>query len=125
MLQWDAANRAGTRARFFFGENPARLSQYAITTFHEFEFKDIPVAGCRQKMPNDYGFFDLLGNASEWCEDETDKTVTNRFFSKALRGGDAARSSLLWFESGALFEPVAYGYRNDPAGIRLVLPVSE
>jgi formylglycine-generating enzyme required for sulfatase activity len=41
------------------------LNQYAWT----FENSEEIVHPVAQKLPNDFGFFDLLGNAFEWCQD--------------------------------------------------------
>jgi formylglycine-generating enzyme required for sulfatase activity len=124
ILQWDAANRAGTKTRFFFGDTSSRIDQYAVTSFHSHEFEDIAVSPSGRKMPNDNGFFDLMGNASEWCEDQLGEIQPSQNFMKALRGADVLGVGLHYFSSGAIFHPIANG-RLDPAGIRLVLPIDK
>jgi serine/threonine protein kinase/formylglycine-generating enzyme required for sulfatase activity len=121
MLQWDAANRTGTRTRFFFGDAGGRLVKYSVTALEPEEYPDVLVRGSAQKLPNGYGFFDLLGNASEWCSDGPTFSESAGY-TKPTRGGDANSVDLSWFASGAYFETPVY-LRGEAAGIRLVLPI--
>lgn len=63
VTEWQAANAAGNSARWFFGNDDARLAEFAWhqgsagDQFHE-------VAG---KRANALGIFDTLGNEYEWC----------------------------------------------------------
>jgi eukaryotic-like serine/threonine-protein kinase len=64
--EWEYACRAGSRARWCFGDDPAPLDQYAWNlknAGHAFH----PVG---QKRPNAFGLLDMHGNAWEWCSDE-------------------------------------------------------
>lgn len=115
-LQWDAANRAGTETRFCFGNSPSRLGRYAVTCF-EVDSKKWVVEKVKSRMPNDYGFFDLMGNASDWCAD----SMQDEQSSRSTRGGDSASSGLLWFNSGVA-NNATINFRT-PGGIRLVLPL--
>lgn len=63
--QWEHACRAGTTGRYFFGDDDADLSRYAV-------FGDTAASGPRvvgSKLPNPFGLFDMLGNVAEWCCD--------------------------------------------------------
>jgi serine/threonine protein kinase len=61
--EWQTANFAGSTAKWFFGDDDARLSDFAWhvgnsgIVFHE----------VAQKRPNALGIYDTLGNEFEWC----------------------------------------------------------
>jgi formylglycine-generating enzyme required for sulfatase activity len=61
--QWEYACRAGTTTRFYYGDDPDydQLGQYAW-----FGGKPHPVG---EKLPNEWGLYDMYGNVSEWCLD--------------------------------------------------------
>ncbi len=70
-LEWEYACRAGSQAVLPFGTDRAFLPSYAHgnllnTTQPAFFGKLLPVG---KLMPNDWGLFDMLGNAAEWCQD--------------------------------------------------------
>jgi formylglycine-generating enzyme required for sulfatase activity len=64
--EWEYAARAGTDTRWFFGDDPSQLGDYAW-------FKDNaggkshPVG---QKKPNPWGLYDMYGNIAEFVRDE-------------------------------------------------------
>ena len=60
--EWEFACRAGAITSRFFGRDQEYLQYYAVfgnSTSHT-------VGGLK---PNDFGLFDTLGNAAEWCQD--------------------------------------------------------
>ena len=63
--EWEFAARAGTATRYFFGDDPRRLGQYAWTEdnaggqTHE--------VGTRRANP--WGLSDMYGNVAEWVHD--------------------------------------------------------
>jgi formylglycine-generating enzyme required for sulfatase activity/serine/threonine protein kinase len=63
--QWEYACRAGTTTRWFSGDDPSSLDQYA---WYPANFAGMihPVG---QKKPNPFGLYDMHGNVSEWCRD--------------------------------------------------------
>jgi formylglycine-generating enzyme required for sulfatase activity len=66
-VQWEYACRAGSTARFFFGDDSSRLRDYAW--YHENnpnrDKRARPAVG--QKLPNAWGLYDMLGNVDELC----------------------------------------------------------
>ncbi len=82
VAEWQAANAAGNSARWFFGDDDARLSEFAWYVRNAGkEFHDVA-----SKKPNALGIFDTLGNEYEWCLGNAD--VTNeREFRPQIGGG--------------------------------------
>src|SRR5262249_14048158 len=67
--EWEYACRAGTVARRPFGSADAMLGNYAWFANNAND-RARPVG---TKRPNDFGMFDMLGNAWEWCQDAFDR----------------------------------------------------
>jgi len=70
--EWEYASRAGRDTKWFFGDDPSRIGEYAW-------FKDN--AGGRshpvgQKKPNPWGLYDIYGNV---CERISDKYARNYY----------------------------------------------
>ena len=63
--EWEYACRAGSQARFCFGNSDEMLKEYAWFKDNS-NMKTHPVA---QKKPNNWGLYDMYGNVSEWCQD--------------------------------------------------------
>ncbi|MBT5717580.1 MAG: SUMF1/EgtB/PvdO family nonheme iron enzyme, partial [Opitutae bacterium] len=62
--QWEFVARAGTSTTYFFGDQNSEMSNYAwdnTSTGSTFEVG--------LKLPNPWGFFDIYGNAREYCLD--------------------------------------------------------
>ena len=93
--EWEYACRAGTKTAYFFGEDPARLKEFAWYTANS--NKKYQKTG--QKKPNPWGLYDMLGNLSEWTMDQySDKyfdSVKNKDprtqpvsrYPRSIRGG--------------------------------------
>jgi formylglycine-generating enzyme required for sulfatase activity len=63
--EWEYAVRAGTKTRWFCGDEPTELGRYAW--FSDNAGNRIHPVG--EKDPNPWGFHDLSGNVWEWCWD--------------------------------------------------------
>ena len=63
--EWEYACRAGTVTSRNYGSDEGLLGRYAWTILNG-ENRSWPVARLK---PNDFGLFDMLGNAAEWCHD--------------------------------------------------------
>ncbi len=64
--EWEYASRAGSTAEYYFGNDAAKLSEYAWFVNNS-EKKTHPVG---LKKPNAWGLYDMLGNVAEWTYDE-------------------------------------------------------
>ena len=63
--EWEYASRAGRSTKWFFGDDPSKIGDYAW-------YKDnggakSPPVG--QKKPNPWGLYDMHGNVAEWVLD--------------------------------------------------------
>lgn len=64
--EWEMACRAGTKTSRYYGQTEVLLKNYGWYLENGNDHAH-PTA---QLKPNDYGLFDMLGNAFEWCNDE-------------------------------------------------------
>jgi formylglycine-generating enzyme required for sulfatase activity len=70
--EWEYASRAGRDTKWFFGNDPSKIGEYAW-------FKDNAGAKSHpvgQKKPNPWGFYDIYGNV---CERISDKYARNYY----------------------------------------------
>lgn len=80
--EWEYACRAGTKTRFFWGDEldvarryanvidewpPPRLPHQDGETYTP--VGSVPLMPVARLSPNPWGLYDMLGNLSEWCED--------------------------------------------------------
>ena len=128
--EWEYACRAGTTTAYFFGDNPAKLGEYA--------WFDKNAGGhprpVGQKQPNPWGLYDIVGNVWEWCNDfykvdyykespRENPKGPEQAENKVLRGGawrfgaENCRSGYRYNESPG-YSDVCFGY--DIYGFRCV-----
>ncbi len=63
--EWEYAARAGSKDKYFFGNEQKNLKNYAI--YNKNSSGKTAEAGSRK--PNPWGIYDMYGNVAEWCND--------------------------------------------------------
>jgi hypothetical protein len=81
--QWEFACRAGATTRFFFGDDAARLPEFAWTAGNSGGRVHPP----GEKLPNAFGLFDVYGNVREWCRDGQAQPICPRVRGQGFDGG--------------------------------------
>jgi formylglycine-generating enzyme required for sulfatase activity len=67
--QWERACRARTETMFSFGDDAAKLGDYAWTRDNAMNGGEQHAHPVGQKKPNPWGLYDMHGNVFEWCRD--------------------------------------------------------
>jgi eukaryotic-like serine/threonine-protein kinase len=112
--EWECACRAGAVTSRYYGETEELLGKYVWHAKNSLERGLLPGVPGRLGVqgdclkPNDFGLFDMLGNAMEWCqesyqarkdgepsEDIEDKTEIADKQRRVLRGGSFINHSRL------------------------------
>lgn len=95
--EWEYAARAGSDQKYFFGDDPSQLKEYAWYA----QNSDGSTHIVAQKKPNGFGLFDIYGNVAEWTYDQyfedqysrTSQKVANpvavpeKLYPHTIRGG--------------------------------------
>ena len=69
--EWEYACRASTSTRFYWGDDKAQTQIRAYAWWQDvWEVNEIREQPVGLKLPNAFGLFDMLGNVSEFCEDD-------------------------------------------------------
>ncbi len=65
--EWEYACRAGTATRYYWGNDPnyQEIGDYAWNWFNSGQSSE----SVGQLLPNEWGLYDMSGNAQEWCLD--------------------------------------------------------
>jgi formylglycine-generating enzyme required for sulfatase activity len=123
--EWEYAARAGSTTAYSFGDDAARLGEYAWYKDNA-GGKTHPVG---QLQPNAWGLYDMYGNVMEWVQDwygsYSDKPVTDPSGppsgSHRMRRGGAWNSVATVCRSANRYS--VPGFRDDFLGFRLVRTV--
>jgi formylglycine-generating enzyme required for sulfatase activity len=98
--EWEYAYRAGTTARFYWGDDPTEtdIDDYAWYNFSS----SSQTHDAGEKLPNAWGLYDIAGNVYEWCQDRygayptgpvTDPQGADFEDDRVLRGGSWSNGS--------------------------------
>jgi formylglycine-generating enzyme required for sulfatase activity len=77
--EWEYAARAGTTTAYSFGDDAARLAEFA-------QFQADQYAKVGRKQPNPWGLFDMHGNVSEWTLDQYEPDAYARLTGNPAKG---------------------------------------
>ncbi len=67
--EWEYACRAGTTTPYTFGDDPARLDEFAVMSRNHNTRNESCPHPVGTRKPNPWGLYDLHGNVAEWCHD--------------------------------------------------------
>ncbi len=106
--EWEYAARAGTTTAYFWGDDPARIGEFA------WYFDNAPnyqYAKVGLKKPNPWGLYDIYGNVVEWCLDQ----YSDKAYETLAQKGSTADGSK-WVPSKTPYPHVVRGgsYDDDP-----------
>ncbi len=119
--EWEFAARAGSKATYFWGNNPDDACKYANVAdlTAKKRWKKWTVFNCDDKflvtspvgsfLPNNYGLYDMLGNVWQWVEDvyNTEAYIKLQKYNPVYEG------------SGKYRVMRGGGWSNGPLGVRV------
>ena len=107
--QWEHACRAGSNARYCYGDDEAGLGEYAWYS-NNAKAQTHPVG---KRKPNAWQLYDMHGNVWEWCADWWANDYYQQFTSKPQHPASASEQSASGSASGR--EQIASKNPNGPA----------
>ena len=93
--EWEYACRAGSAARFCFGDDESNLSDYAWYIKNTVQAGRNHAQGVARKRPNAWGLYDMHGNVVEWCMDWYGKYASAGVTAADPRGPTSGRMRVL------------------------------
>jgi formylglycine-generating enzyme required for sulfatase activity len=129
--QWESACRARTESKFSFGDDEAKLGEYAWI-WHNTESEAVGEAYAHrvgQKLPNRWGLHDMHGNVWEWCRDwwsvkmprgrNPEVTERNEKTFRVIRGGSWTNGAD--YCESASHNGITQSFRHSSTGFRVAL----
>jgi hypothetical protein len=80
--EWEYAARAGSTGKYCFGNNANLLEEYAWYKENSKYSNTATSSGTHSvgmKKPNEWGLYDVHGNATEWCTDAANRISVTKF----------------------------------------------
>ena len=124
--QWEYACRAGSTTKWCFGDDAARLGDYAWHRDNSSASRPQPVG---QKKPNAWGLYDVHGSIAEWCADWYDSSYYRNSPSDdpagPASGFGRVRRDGWWHNAPKEMRSAGYrlalppGFRNSDTGFRV------
>lgn len=120
--EWEYACRNGTVTERYYGDSLQLLDEYGV-----YLNNSLIVTGCvGLKIPNDFGLFDMLGNAMEWCLEPADYPDENidmdRILEDRVRNIETPTTLRRPLRGGAFYHPAS---RLRSAYRQPILPASQ
>ena len=106
--EWEYACRSGSQTSYYFGNDTAKLSDYAWLKSNSFE-KTHTVGN---KKPNQWGLYDMHGNVAEWTLDQYVADYYSKIRDKAIDPLAKAESLYPHVVRGGSFEDDASALRS-------------
>ena len=130
--EWEYACRGGSTTAYYFGDDPAQLSDYAWYGRNAGDVGAKYAHDVAHKEPNAWGLHDMHGNVWEWCSDWYRKSYyanspgedpqgPGSGVHRVLRGGSWHADPIVCRSAQRTTCPPDYGL--DRAGLRVVVAV--
>ena len=122
--EWEYACRAGSTTRYCSGDDEASLEKYAWYDKNA-GGKTHPVG---EKLPNDWGLYDMHGNVWEWCQDWYNENYYKQSPKENPQGSSSGQYRVLrggsWYDYFNCRSANRVGFAPDvidpPFGVRVV-----